>query len=91
LFFATQRGRGKSGSYEAMYEDGVLTLYHYGALIAQYDYKVNKITTLGGYSNSDRDAINSFLMFVGSSASVSRAKSNAGKGYPTMSGWYIIR
>lgn len=90
LYNATQKGMAKSGDYKAIYQDRILALYHYDTLIAQNDFKTGKITQLGGYSNSDRDAINSFLYFVGSNNRVSRSKANAGKGYPTMAGWYII-
>jgi len=47
--------------YAATYAAGILELEHYDTTILEYDLNAKKIVSWGGWSNSDRDALNTVL------------------------------
>lgn len=59
----------KSNTYDALYDDNVheIVLWHYGTCIFRYSFGTESWKT-GGYSASDRDAINSMFRCVGESS-----------------------
>ena len=57
---ALQKGSAKNKPYEARYSNGALVLIHYGIPIL--GVKDNGEMTMGGYSQSDRNAIETALI-----------------------------
>lgn len=49
--------------YEAKWLDNKLIVKHYGTTILEYDIEENEILNYDGYSNSDRDALNTVLHY----------------------------
>lgn len=62
----------RMGNYSAQLDYPKFQLWHYGTLILTLDIK-RGIEFLGGFSASDRDAINSILALTGMNARVSIA------------------
>jgi hypothetical protein len=53
--------------YEAETNANIFRLYHYGTQILEYGIPSKTIYSIGGYSSSDRDAINNALHVLGHS------------------------
>lgn len=66
---AMRNGKAKDGSYYAEFNKG-LKLYHYGSLILNTTNGLQ----FGGYSNSDRDAIETALQVLGRPTTISRSQ-----------------
>jgi hypothetical protein len=49
--------------YEAYKANDTLTVVHYGTVILKFDLDFEKIISWGGWSNSDRDALNTILEY----------------------------
>ena len=62
----------RMGNYSAEMEYPTFRLWHYGTLILKLDVE-RGIEFLGGFSASDRDAINSILTLAGMTSRVSIA------------------
>lgn len=62
----------RMGNYSAELDYPVFRLWHYGTLILKLDVE-RGIEFLGGFSASDRDAINSILTLAGMTSRVSIA------------------
>lgn len=50
--------------YEVYKNGDILTVKHYGTVILVYDMHMKEIESWGGYSTSDRDALNNILFMV---------------------------
>lgn len=83
---ARREGEATNKPYRAVY-DGRMRLYHYGTLI--FASESNKLTYVGGYSASDRDAIYTAFQVMGIPYNISNAQKKPSWARMEMNGWWL--
>lgn len=85
---AVKNGSARNQPYEAKYRENNLQLFHYGTLI--FESQNGQIVRLGGYSESDKNAIGTAMQFLQTGKHITSSQSVAKKvASVQMDGWYL--
>jgi len=87
---AERNGESRIGSYDARYfeKEDIIVIQHYGTVI--YRQEKGIINKLGGYSQSDGNAILTAMEYYGHRGYVSNNKKDEKLAVRKLDGWYFI-